>query len=107
MRALLCGLLVSVTAFGAVDAAQGTGPVQPVSGRPAYCVNAGGEFYVYTGELCRSGFQLGPGNCLLPGAELVALPRNECLRQRGMPAMPDGSAPVPRAPLRPTPAPNR
>jgi hypothetical protein len=108
MRALLCGLLVSVTASGAVEAAQISDPVQPVSGRPAYCVNAAGEFYVYTGDLCRSGYQLGPGNCLLPGAELIAVSRAECLRRGGMPAMQDGSAPMPRAPLlRPTPAPNR
>jgi hypothetical protein len=84
---------------GVGSAAQTAGPAQPVSGRPAYCVSASGEFYMYTGDLCRSGFQLGAGNCLLPGAELVGVSRDECLRRNGMPAMPDGSAPVPRVPL--------
>jgi hypothetical protein len=29
----------------------------------AYCVNQNAEFYLYTGEPCKNGYQLGAGNC--------------------------------------------
>ena len=32
----------------------------------AYCVNRNAEFYPYTGEPCKSGYQLGAGNCRKP-----------------------------------------
>src|SRR5262245_8870874 len=36
---------------------------QAPSDPQAYCVNRSAEFYPYTGEPCKSGYQLGSGNC--------------------------------------------
>jgi len=36
---------------------------QAPSDPQAYCVNRSADFYPYTGEPCKSGYQLGPGNC--------------------------------------------
>src|SRR5215469_16648863 len=37
----------------------------------AYCVNRGGDFYLYTGEPCKTGYQLGSGNCRKPTGALL------------------------------------
>src|SRR5262249_48206744 len=36
---------------------------QAPSNPQGYCVNRSAEFYPYTGEPCKSGYQLGSGNC--------------------------------------------
>src|SRR5262249_11360541 len=36
---------------------------QAPSDPQAYCVNRSADFYLYTGEPCKSGYQLGAGNC--------------------------------------------
>jgi hypothetical protein len=36
---------------------------QAPSDPQAYCVNRDADFYPYTGEPCKSGYQLGLGNC--------------------------------------------
>jgi len=53
------------------------------SGAPAYCVNSSADFYPYTGEPCKSGYQLGSGNCRNTNGRMVAVPREECLAQAG------------------------
>jgi hypothetical protein len=36
---------------------------QAPSDSQAYCVNSSADFYSYAGALCKSGCQLGSGNC--------------------------------------------
>jgi hypothetical protein len=63
------------------DAAQ-TAP-QTSSDPQVYCVNLSADFYSYTGEPCKSGYQLGSGNCRKSNGHIVAVPREECLAQAG------------------------
>jgi hypothetical protein len=56
---------------------------QAPSDPQAYCVNEGADFYPFTGEPCKSGYQLGSGNCRRTDGVMVAVPREECLAQAG------------------------
>jgi hypothetical protein len=47
----------------------------------AYCVNRSADFYPYTGEPCKSGYQLGSGNCRKPDGRMVAVPREQCVQR--------------------------
>ena len=49
----------------------------------AYCLNSSGDFYLYAGEPCKSGYQLGSGNCRKTNGRIVAVPKEECLAQAG------------------------
>jgi len=76
---------------------------QTSSDRQAYCVNRSADFYPYTGEPCKTGYQLGSGNCRKTDGRIVALPREACLAQDGTvelpveePAIPPGPGPAPR-----------
>ena len=84
------------------NAAQ-TGAQAP-SDPQGYCVNRSADFYPYTGEPCKSGYQLGSGNCRRTDGRMVAVPREECLAQAGTVELPleDGirSRPPPPAPRR-------
>src|SRR3974377_1342529 len=51
---------------------------QAPSDLQAYCVNRGADFYPYTGEPSKSGYQLGSGNCRKTDGSLVAVPREQC-----------------------------
>jgi hypothetical protein len=75
---------------------------QTSSDRQAYCVNRSADFYPYTGEPCKSGYQLGSGNCRKTNGRIVAVPREECLAQGGAVELPveDPAIPPPPAPLR-------
>jgi hypothetical protein len=82
-----------------VAAAQ-TGAQAP-SDPQAYCVNGGADFYPYTGEPCKSGHQLGSGNCRKTNGRIVAVPREECLAQAGtveVHFLYDGNFPFPEPP---------
>jgi hypothetical protein len=65
-----------------------------------YCVNRSADFYPYTGEPCKRGYQLGSGNCRTNG-RIVAVSREECLAEAGTVELPieDGIPPPPFAPL--------
>ena len=84
MRLIACvtACLVPILA----DAAQMTPPTS--SDRQAYCVNRSADFYPYTGEPCKSGYQLGSGNCRTTNGRIVAVPREECLAQDGTVELP-------------------
>jgi hypothetical protein len=56
---------------------------QAQSDPQAYCVNPSADFYPYTGEPCKGGYQLGSGNCRRNDGVMVAVPREECLAQAG------------------------
>ena len=60
------------------NAAQ-TGAQAP-SGPQAYCVDGSADFYPYTGEPCKSGYQLGSGNCRKSDGHMVAVPRDSALQ---------------------------
>jgi hypothetical protein len=49
----------------------------------AYCVNRGADFYPYTGEVCKSGYQVGPGNCRKTDGRMIAVPRDQCIAMAG------------------------
>jgi hypothetical protein len=56
---------------------------QAPSDPQAYCVNHDADFYPYTGEPCKSGYQLGPGNCRKTDGRMVAVPREQCAAMAG------------------------
>jgi hypothetical protein len=60
-------------------------------------VNRSADFYLYTGEPCKSGYQLGSGNCRKTNGRIVAVPREDCLAQAGTVELPveDGIPPGP------------
>jgi hypothetical protein len=59
------------------NAAQ-TDPQAP-SDPQAYCVNPSADFYPYMGEPCKSGYQLGSGNCRQTDGRIVAVPKEQCV----------------------------
>jgi hypothetical protein len=61
---------------------------QAPSDRQAYCVDRSADFYPYTGEPCKSGYQLGSGNCRKTDGHTIAVPREECLAQAGTVELP-------------------
>jgi hypothetical protein len=53
--------------------------VQAPSHPQAYCVNRSADFYPHRGEPCKSGYQLGAGNCRKPDGRMVAVPKEQCV----------------------------
>jgi hypothetical protein len=85
-----------------VNAAQ-TGAQAP-SDSQGYCVNTSADFYPYTGELCKSGYQLGSGNCRRTDGRMVAVPREQCASMHGIVEVPfEGGRPI--QPIQPYQAP--
>ena len=93
MRLIACvtACLVPILA----DAAQMAPPTS--SDRQAYCVNRSADFYPYTGEPCKSGYQLGLGNCRKTDGRIVAVPREQCVAMAGTVELPfeHGIPPLP------------
>jgi hypothetical protein len=61
---------------------------QPPSEPQAYCVSRSAQFYPYTGEPCKSGYQLGPGNCRKTDGRVVAVPKEQCVAMSGTVELP-------------------
>ena len=61
---------------------------QAPSDPQGYCVNRSADFYPYAGEPCKSGYQLGSGNCRRTDGRIVAVQREECLAQAGTVELP-------------------
>src|SRR5499426_4808076 len=81
---------------------------QAPSDPQAYCVNRDADFYPYTGEPCKSGYQLGSGNCRRTDGRMIAVPREECLGQAGTVELPfEHGLPPPTRGLPPPPVPRR
>jgi hypothetical protein len=80
------------------NAAHAQAPSDP----QGYCVNRSADFYPYTGEPCKSGYQLGSGNCRKTDGRMVAVPREQCVAMAGTVELPfeSGRRPVegPQAP---------
>jgi hypothetical protein len=77
------------------DAAQTD--AQAPSDPQAYCVDRSANFYPYTGEPCKSGYQLGSGNCRKTDGRMVAVPR-ECGAMAGTVDLPFEDGRRPQAP---------
>jgi len=69
-----------------VNAAQTA--AQAPSDPQGYCVNRSADFYPYTGEPCKSGYQLGSGNCRKTDGSMVAVPREQCVAMAGTVELP-------------------
>jgi hypothetical protein len=79
------------------DAAQTD--AQAPSDPQAYCVDRSADFYPYTGEPCKSGYQLGSGNCRKADGRMVAVPRDQCGALAGTVELPfEGGRRPPPAP---------
>ena len=63
-------------------------PAQAASDPQGYCVNRSADFYLYTGEPCKSGYQLGSGNCRKTDGRVIAVPREECIAMAGTVELP-------------------
>jgi hypothetical protein len=66
------------------NAAHAQAPSDP----QGYCVNRSADFYPYTGEPCKSGYQLGSGNCRKSDGHMVAVPRDQCVAMAGTVELP-------------------
>jgi hypothetical protein len=88
--------LLAMLASGAPASAQTSG--QPPSEPQAYCVNRSAEFYPYTGEPCKSGYQLGPGNCRKTDGRMVAVRKEQCVAMSGTVELPVEGGRPPQAP---------
>ena len=71
---------------------------QAPSNPQAYCVNRNADFYPYTGEPCKGGYQLGSGNCRKTDGRLVALTREQCIAAAGTIELPVEGGIRPQAP---------
>jgi hypothetical protein len=79
MRLVACVTMCLMTILASVAQTDAQAP----SDAQAYCVNPSADFYPYTGEPCKSGYQLGSGNCRRTDGRMVTVPREECLAQAG------------------------
>ena len=61
---------------------------QAPSDPQAYCVNRSADFYPYRGEPCKSGYQLGSGNCRKTDGRIVAVPKEQCVGMAGTVELP-------------------
>jgi hypothetical protein len=77
---------------------------QAPSDPQGYCVNRSADFYPYTGEPCKSGYQLGSGNCRRTDGRMVAVPREQCVSMDGTVELPFEGG-IPPLPFRPLQAP--
>jgi len=66
----------------------GQGDDQAPSEPQAYCVNRSADFYPYMGEPCKSGYQLGPGNCRKPDGRVIAVASDQCAAMSGTVELP-------------------
>src|SRR5579864_2466987 len=98
MRAMICSSLACFLIAGAAVAAQ---PELRPSEPQAYCVGRDGDFYPYAGGTCKSGYQLGSGNCRQDDGRVTATPKSQCLAMNGHIELPVESPIGPRTPAKP------
>jgi len=70
----------------------------PPSEPQAYCVDRSADFYPYSGEPCKSGYQLGRGNCRKTDGSIVAVPKQQCVAMSGIVELPFEGGRRPEAP---------
>jgi hypothetical protein len=84
MRLVACLAMCLMPILASSAQTGGRGPSDP----QAYCVDRGAAFYPYTGEPCKSGYQLGLGNCRKTDGRMVAVPREQCVAMAGAVELP-------------------
>jgi hypothetical protein len=84
MRLVGCFLMCLVPILANAAQTDAGAPSDP----QAYCVNSSADFYSYTGEPCKSGYQLGSGNCRKTDGRLFAVPREQCVAMAGTVELP-------------------
>lgn len=84
MRLLACLAMCAMPIAASAAQPGDQGPPHPA----AYCVDASAAFYPYTGEPCKSGYQLGSGNCRKTDGRMVAVPREQCVAMAGTVELP-------------------
>jgi len=84
IRLVACLTMCSIPILASATQADAQAPSDP----QAYCVNRSADFYPYTGELCKSGYQLGSGNCRKADGRMVAVSKEECVAMGGLVALP-------------------
>ena len=105
MRLVACLTICLVPMLANAAQADAQAPSDP----QAYCVNPSADFYPYAGAPCKSGYQLGAGNCRKTDGRMVAVAREECVAMAGRVEVPfEVPFEVPLQPGRPLlPAPRR
>jgi len=84
MRLVACLTMCLMPILANAAQADDQAPSEP----QAYCVNRNADFYPYRGEPCKSGYQLGSGNCRKTDGRMVAIPREECAAIAGTVELP-------------------
>src|SRR5215475_4794106 len=79
MRLVACLMVCLMPILANAARADDQAPSEP----QAYCVNRNADFYPYWGEPCKSGYQLGSGNCRKADGRIVAVPREQCVAMPG------------------------
>jgi hypothetical protein len=74
MRLVVCVTMCSMPILANAAQIDAQAPSDP----QAYCVNRSADFYPYRGEPCKSGYQLGSGNCRKTDGRMVAVPKEQC-----------------------------
>ena len=65
--------------------------------RPGHYTREAVMRYGYTGKPCKSGYQLGPGNCRKADGRMVAVAKEQCVGMGGLVALPfEGGRPPPK-----------
>ena len=84
MRLVACLTMCLMPILANADQTGAQAPSDP----QGYCVNRGADFYPYTGEPCKRGYQLGSGNCRKTDGRMVAVPREQCVSMAGTVELP-------------------
>jgi hypothetical protein len=91
MRLVACLAMCLMPISMSAAQTDGQGPSDP----QAYCVDRSAAFYPYTGEPCKSGYQLGLGNCRKTDGRMVTVPREQCVAMAGTVELPFGGGIAP------------
>jgi hypothetical protein len=84
MRLVACLAMCLMPILVSAAQTSSQGPPDP----QAYCVDMSAAFYPYTGEPCKSGYQLGLGNCRKTDGRMIAVPREQCVATAGTVELP-------------------
>ena len=84
MRLVACLTMWLMPIFASAAQTDAQAPSDP----QAYCVDRSADFYPYRGEPCKSGYQLGSGNCRKTDGRMVTVPREQCVAMAGTVELP-------------------
>ena len=84
IRLVACLTMCLMPILASATQADAQAPSDP----QAYCVNRSADFYPYSDEPCKSGYQLGSGNCRKADGRMVAVSKEQCVAMGGLVALP-------------------